>query len=88
MIELERCVELYNKIPDDIVDMISRLDGVTYSHVIHVCKLCRLIEKELGDRDEALSQHLLSEAGLVHDIGKYFISTRVLGKPEHLTRRE
>ena len=79
MNRLDEYISYYNKIPKDIIDKFNVLDAFTYNHSIRVCELCKLIEAELNFSDKKLSL-----AGLVHDIGKYYISPRILDKPDVL----
>lgn len=71
---LSDLVPLYN-VPEELWKMLQELDIITLNHSVRVCEICRIVEKELG-----YTNTNLSEAGLFHDIGKYFISTRLLNK--------
>ena len=75
--------EEYPDIPDDVWNMLIQTDAYTYNHSLRVCEICQLVEKKLN-----LSTKILSEAGLLHDIGKYYYSQRVLGKPHLLNELE
>jgi len=73
----------YMDIPKEVWKMLSSLDAFTYNHSIRVCEMCQLVEEGLN-----LPDKMLSEAGLLHDIGKYYISSRVLEKRGKLTVSE
>lgn len=74
MIELDNLVDEY-KTPEGLANMIRDLDKITLDHSIRVCNISRLVEKELGFNDT-----ILSESGLYHDIGKYYITPKILNK--------
>lgn len=69
----------YIDIPDDVIKILEKLDIDTYNHSIRVCELAKCIETELNYTDNTLS-----EAALLHDIGKFYISTNILNKPDNL----
>lgn len=69
----------YKDISDDVIDILDRLDVITYNHSLRVYKLAQYIEKEFNYKDKELS-----EAALLHDIGKYYISENILNKPDNL----
>lgn len=73
----------YPDIPENIWQMLDSLDTFTYNHSIRVCEMCQIVEKELQLPDKTLS-----EAGLLHDIGKYYISRNILEKRGKLTVSE
>lgn len=75
MLNIDKLKEMYPDIPLDIWQMLRELDAFTYNHSIRVCEICRLIERESCAPDSTLS-----EAGLLHDIGKYCYSQKILGK--------
>lgn len=83
MYTIEQLKDLYPDIPLDIWEMIKNMDAFTYNHSVRMCEIARFVEQELGlpDRD-------LSEAALLHDIGKYYISSRILDKKGNLTDLE
>lgn len=80
---LDELLKDYKDIPQEPIDLLARLDATTYNHSIRVCKFCRLIEDEFS-----LPNRKLSQAGLVHDIGKYFITSKVLDKKGKLDEIE
>ena len=50
------------------------MDIITLNHSVRVCEISKIVEKEL------FKDKKLSEAGLYHDIGKYFITPDILNK--------
>ena len=75
MYKLEDLKIQYPDVPSELWEMLNSLDAFTYNHSIRVCEMCQVIEKELHFPDKTLSM-----AGLFHDIGKYYISRRLLEK--------
>jgi HD-GYP domain-containing protein (c-di-GMP phosphodiesterase class II) len=74
---------------NDAVSCLSKLrsvDEYTYCHGLNVSLLCTLLGKWLNLHSSQVK--LLSEAGLLHDIGKSKISPRILNKPGKLTPEE
>ena len=73
------------KFPVDprLYDMFNHLDSYTYNHSVRVMELAEEVERKLHFTDSHLS-----EAGLFHDIGKYYISQKVLDKHDGLTSIE
>lgn len=68
---------------ENIFQALQKLDSATYNHSIRVRDLAREIECYLEyDNDE------LSDAALVHDIGKCYISSFILDKPAVLSKLE
>ena len=67
----------------DLWRMLEALDIITLNHSIRVCEICRYIEEDLG-----FPTRNFSEAGLFHDIGKYFVSTHLLNKRGKLSSTE
>jgi excisionase family DNA binding protein/putative nucleotidyltransferase with HDIG domain len=55
-------------------------------HSTRVAKLCALIGREIGFRDDKIE--LLNMAGLLHDIGKLNVDDAILSKTDKLTRDE
>lgn len=68
---------------NDIYGIFYRLDSITYNHSIRVMALAREFEEYQDAKDD-----LLSQAALMHDIGKILISTNILDKVEALTPLE
>ena len=65
-----------------IVKIFDNMDIITLNHSIRVCEISKIVEKEL------FKDKKLSEAGLYHDIGKYFISSDLLNKRGSLNNIE
>ena len=68
---------------NDIYGMFCRLDSITYNHSIRVMILAKEFEEFTGQKDDILSQ-----AALMHDIGKVFIAEKILDKVDRLTNLE
>lgn len=94
-INVDNCLYLANEIleeiksnPSMIVEMInlSSYDNYTYMHSINVDILSVIIGIGLGFKDEELKQ--LSQAALLHDIGKTCLPIDILNKPGKLTPEE
>lgn len=68
---------------NDIYGMFYRLDSITYNHSVRVMALAREFEAFSGQPDDILSQ-----AALMHDIGKVLIATKILDKVDRLTPLE
>lgn len=79
---LREFIEEYST-PSELAKMLNSLDIITLNHSIRVCEIARFVEKELGFEDKELS-----EASLYHDIGKYFITTKLLNKRGKLNKIE
>ncbi|WMI82007.1 HD-GYP domain-containing protein [Anaerotignum sp. MB30-C6] len=79
--------ELINQ-SDVAVDMvnIAAFDNYTYAHCINVSVLSVIVGMGMGLNYDQLKQ--LSEAALLHDIGKLSISLGILNKKEKLTDEE
>lgn len=65
---------------------LSSFDNYTYMHCVNVTILSVVTAIALGFTDEQLRQ--LSQAALLHDIGKTHISKEILNKPDILTAEE
>lgn len=65
---------------NDIYGMFYRLDSITYNHSVRVMALAKEFEEYSGQKDDVLSQ-----AALMHDIGKVFIAEKILDKVDRLT---
>lgn len=83
MCSLAELKKEYLNIPDGIWDMVDNLDAFTFNHSLRVCEMCQIVEKALN-----LPGTVFSEAGLLHDIGKYYISREILQKRGSLTEDE
>lgn len=65
---------------------LKRYDAVSYVHILNVSILAMYFASKLGfSREDVLDIGL---AALFHDIGKMYISTKILTKPESLTEEE
>lgn len=62
-----------------IYSTIHKLDSITYNHSIRVMCLAREIEDFYH-----FDNHLMSNAALVHDVGKFYITSKILDKKERL----
>lgn len=94
-INLDECLYLANSIVDEIRSnenlimetvSLSSYDNYTYVHSVNVCILSVLIGIGLGFNNEDLEK--LSQAALLHDIGKTRIPLEILNKPGKLTDEE
>ena len=74
MLDISKLVSEY-KTPEGIFKILDNMDIITLNHSIRVCEICKIVERELK-----FESNKLSEAGLYHDIGKYFISSDLLNK--------
>lgn len=68
---------------NDVYGIFGRLDSITYNHSIRVMALAKEFEKYSKAEDDILSQ-----AALMHDIGKVLITTKILDKVDRLTPLE
>ncbi|KPK97574.1 MAG: hypothetical protein AMJ95_08345 [Omnitrophica WOR_2 bacterium SM23_72] len=65
---------------------VKRYDTRTFCHMINVCILSMFFSSRLGfTKEEVLD---IGVAALFHDIGKLYISRKILQKPERLTDEE
>ena len=64
---------------NEIYSVIHKLDSITYNHSIRVMCIAREIEDFYK-----LEERLIGNAALVHDIGKTYISSKILDKKERL----
>lgn len=69
--------------PAGLQKMLDSLDIITLNHSVRVCEIAKLVEYDLGYGDTSLS-----EAALYHDIGKYFITEKLLNKRGKLNKLE
>lgn len=83
MCSLDKFKSQYPDVPKEIWQMLNDVDTFTYNHSIRVCEMCQIVEKELK-----FPNNRLSEAGLLHDIGKYYISQKILEKRGSLSASE
>ena len=81
MLNLSKLISEYNT-PDGIIRILDNMDIITLNHSIRVCEISRIVEVEL------FKDKKLSEAGLYHDIGKYFITPNLLNKRGKLDEME
>ncbi|HEY4250951.1 MAG TPA: HD-GYP domain-containing protein [Roseomonas sp.] len=68
------------------LDVVWQHDDATYQHCLLVAGLAAAFAQRLGFREK--DQHLLSQAALLHDIGKAWIPPAILNKPGKLTAEE
>ena len=73
MLNISKLISEYNT-PQGIVKILDNMDIITLNHSVRVCEISKIVEKEL------FKDKKLSEAGLYHDIGKYFITPDILNK--------
>ena len=73
MLNISKLISEYNT-PQGIVKILDSMDIITLNHSVRVCEISKIVEKEL------FKDKKLSEAGLYHDIGKYFITPNLLNK--------
>lgn len=94
-LNLDTCRVMANAIVDELlnksgisVDMVNvaSFDNYTFVHCINVAVLSVIIGISLGLNNDRLKQ--LSQAALLHDIGKLSISLDILNKKEKLTEEE
>ncbi|WP_026496915.1 HD-GYP domain-containing protein [Butyrivibrio sp. WCD3002] len=75
--------------PSNILDMLHslrRYDDATYVHCISVAMICNIMGQWLRMSEDDIE--VLTEAGLMHDIGKLLIPNEIITKPAHLTNDE
>ena len=73
----------------DIINLLTKVrkvDQYTYSHLLNVGMLAYMFGNWLGLKDEKRLE--LTQAGLLHDLGKAYISDDILNKPGELTKSE
>jgi len=66
-----------------IIEIMTRLDSMTYNHSVRVMMISAEIEEYLG-----MTDHQLMYASILHDIGKVYIPFNILDKNTRLTRLE
>lgn len=81
---MEKQTETTNEYFDDnVMDLLETLDKGTLQHCIRTKNIAEKISDELN-----LNTPLLSQAALVHDIGKIYIPLRILEKTTSLSQLE
>lgn len=94
-LDLDKCIYAANEILQELlnskditreVNRISCYDTVTWIHSVDVCTYSCLCGIAMGYDDKSLKE--LSEAALLHDIGKSLVNTGILNKPARLTEDE
>lgn len=89
ILEFKELAEERIKLLVDIVETMDCLHDIkvhseyTFKHSLNVAIIAGIIGKWLGYKDEQLKELIL--AGLLHDIGKVFVSQEILNKPGQLT---
>jgi putative nucleotidyltransferase with HDIG domain len=75
-----------DQIAHAFAEIIDAKSSFTARHSLMVAEYARLIAQQMGfSREE---QRRIYRAGLLHDIGKLGVSSRILDKPGRLNRRE
>ena len=69
-----------------ILQDIKHKDKITYSHSLRVAKIAEILARALKLSSSKI--HKIKLGALIHDIGKIFIDTQILLKPEKLTDTE
>ncbi len=75
--------------PSNIFDMLHSLrqyDDATYVHCINVALISNIIGTWMRKSEDEIQ--LLTQAGLLHDIGKLLIPEKIINKPAKLTEGE
>lgn len=70
----------------DSITQVRSIDEYTYYHSLNVSMLCMIIGKWLRLDDYHVKN--LTQAGLLHDIGKMKVPVEILNKPDKLTSTE
>ncbi len=91
---LDSIIECSKRIVDELADnlfsadmlMIRSHDQYTCQHSINVAVYSTVLAKALGFNDADVEK--ITQAALLHDIGKVFISPEILSKPAKLTDEE
>lgn len=65
---------------------LKNFDDYTYYHSVNVAVLCVVIGNALGLKKEQLKE--LGLSAILHDVGKMFIGSEIINKPELLTVEE
>ncbi len=83
----ENSLELSNKLEvDELLAMLRDTSEYTYTHLLNVAILCSIMGKWLNLSQERLEK--LTQAGLLHDIGKAKVPDEILQKPDTLSDKE
>ena len=94
-LNIDDCIYIANNIVEEVRESdsmimetlnISSYDSYTYTHSVNVDILSVILGVALGLRDDDL--HKLSQAALLHDIGKTCLPLEILNKPGKLTPEE
>lgn len=94
-LNIDDCIYIANSIVEEIRESesmimetisLSTYDNYTYSHSVNVDILSVILGVALGFTDDELKK--LSQAALLHDIGKTCIPIEILNKPGKLTEEE
>ena len=94
-LNIDDCVYIANSIVEEIRECdsmivetinLSTYDNYTYSHSVNVDILSVILGVALGLRDDELRK--LSQAALLHDIGKTCVPIEIINKPGKLTEEE
>ena len=70
-------------LPDEAYDMVQMLDSMTFNHSLRVKEIAYIIETKLGIKNK-----VLSDAALVHDVGKLYIPSNIIDKAGRLDELE
>lgn len=68
---------------EPINEIVQMMDNDTMSHCIGTRNMAQMVEEEYGLKDD-----LLSKSASIHDVGKIYITKRILEKPESLSSIE
>lgn len=71
------------EINEEALNTLQLLDAMTFNHCVRCCEIAREIEAKFQ-----LPDNLLSQSALVHDVGKIYVSSKILQKPGSLTPLE
>lgn len=94
-LDLDKCIYAANEIVRQVVDSkdmaaevfrISSYDTCTWTHSVDVCTYSVMAGIAMGYTDKDLIK--LSQAALLHDIGKTMVNINILNKPGRLTEDE
>jgi len=68
------------KLPNDVTDMMEKLDATTYNHSFRMWEIAQAMESDFQMEDDHFST-----AAFLHDIGKIHISEKILDKRDNLS---